>query len=105
MKAAEVVSAASLNSARARSKASRTISSILFFRVAYEITAGIIKLAGKHGGDFTGAFAQARFGLLSSAFREMLNLRLRFFLVPLRGFQQIIDHLVLGGLCFAFKIG
>src|SRR4029077_3875992 len=76
----------------------------LVLRVADEIAAGIVELAGKHGGDFAGAFPQAPFGLLSGAFREMLNLCLRFFLVPLRGFQQIIDDLMLGSLCFAFKI-
>ncbi len=59
----------------------------LVLRVADEIAAGSIELAGKHRGDFAGAFAQARFGLLSGAFRKMLNLCLRFFLVPLRGFQ------------------
>ena len=77
----------------------------LVLRVANEIAAGVIQLAGKHGGDFAGPFPQANLGLLTGTFREMLNLCLRFFLVPLGGFQQIIDNLVLGALGFAFQVG
>src|SRR5258708_24231124 len=61
----------------------------LILRVANKIAAGTIELSGKHGGDFVGARLEPAFGLLTSAFRKLLNLRLRFFLVPLGGFQQI----------------
>ncbi len=72
--------------------------------MADEIAAGIIEFGGKHGGDFVGARLEPAFGLLTSAFRKMLNLRLRLFLVPLRGFQQIIDNLVFGAFRFTFQV-
>src|SRR6267378_2815420 len=104
MKAAEVVSAASLKRARARSKASRTSFFHLILRVANKIAAGTIELSGKHGGDFVGARLEPAFGLLTSAFRKLLNLRLRFFLVPLGGFQQIVDHLMLGAFRLTLQV-
>src|SRR6267154_6794124 len=76
----------------------------LISRVAHEIAASIIELSGKHGGDFVGARLEPAFRLLTSAFRKMLNLRLRFFLVPLGGFKQIIDNLVLGAFRFTFEV-
>jgi len=73
--------------------------------MAHEIAAGVVEISGERSGDFGGAIAQTSFSMLRSALGQVLNLCLRFFLVPFGGLQKIVDSLMLGGFGPALEIG
>ncbi len=54
----------------------------------------MIQLGCKKAGDLARFIPQLAHSLLDGLFGLILNLSLRFLLVPFRGFEELLDHLV-----------
>src|SRR5205814_82233 len=59
----------------------------LLLRVTHEIAAGVTEFTGKYAGDFGSLLAKERGGLFAGFIGKVLDLSLRFLLVPLRGLE------------------
>ena len=73
--------------------------------MSHEAAARMIQLAREGAGNFACSLSQSVFSVLDGPFREILNLRLCFFLVPFGRLVELFDHLVLqiAGFSFQFR--